>query len=179
MSASYLNSFVRPNELFGDYPDALLHPGSLKAFLHGEDTWAAPQAIARELTNAERAKWVGVERRSVWLEQGCFTLAVQFSRPLSPNVGAAVYLFGYRRDRPFAQMPKLVVTLKVLTHNVRDGSRPLPKSAVDVAREPNGFVIRAPLDLLGNPELLMGSARTYAGKVPLDWIAWRVLRVPS
>ncbi len=179
MSAEYLNSFIRSNELFGDYPDAALQSNSLQVFKQGLDYRAAAPAIPRELTNAERAKWVGVERRSVWLERGAFTFAVQFSRPLGPNVGAAVYIFGYRHDRPFAQMPKLSVVLRALTYDVRDGSRKLPKSAVDVARGPNGFVIRAPLELLGNPEWIMGSARTYAGKMPLDWIAWRVMRVPA
>ena len=179
MSAEYLNSFIRSNELFGDYPDALLQSNSLPVFRQGLDYRAAAPAIPRELTNAERAKWVGVERRSVWLERGAFTFAVEFSRPLGPNVGAAVYLFGYRRERPFAQMPKLSVTLRALTHDVRDGTRKLAKSAVEVIRGPKGFVIRAPLDLMGNPEWIMGSARTYAGKMPLDWIAWRVMRVPS
>jgi hypothetical protein len=66
-----------------------------------------------------------------------------------------------------------------MTYEVKDGSRKLSKSAVDVVRTPNGFVIRVPLELLGRPEWVMGSARTYAGKMPLDWIAWRVMRVPQ
>jgi LmbE family N-acetylglucosaminyl deacetylase len=178
MSAAYLNSFIRANELFGDYPDVTLQRGTLESFRKDTSSPRAP-AIALQLTNAERAKWVGVERRSVWLEQGCFTFAVEFSRPLGPNVGAAMYLFGYRHDRPFAVMPKINVVFKALTYHVNDGPRPLKKSAIDVVRTPKGFLLRAPLDLLGEPEWIMGSARTYAGKVPLDWIAWRTMRVPG
>ncbi len=179
MSAPYLNSFIRANELFGDYPDAMLQPGSLAAHRSAERS-AGPrtEGMARELTNSERGKWVGVERRSVWLERDCFTLAVDFSRPLGPNVGAAMYLFGYRPDRPFAAMPKLSVVLTTFTTVIRDGSRKLSKSGVEVVRGAKGFLLRAPLDVLGDPDRVMGSARTYAGRVPLDWIAWRVMRVP-
>jgi LmbE family N-acetylglucosaminyl deacetylase len=180
MSEAYLQSFMRSNELFGDYPEATLQFGSLVASRHGASASEGPstRTIPAELTNAERAKWVGVERRSVWLEHGSFVFAVEFSRPLGPNVGASVSMFGYRHDRPFTGMPKLNVTLRALTYDVRDGSRNLARSAVDVVRAPKGFLIRAPMDLLGKPDRILGNARTYAGKVPLDWIAWRVMNVP-
>jgi LmbE family N-acetylglucosaminyl deacetylase len=176
MSASYLESFVRSNELFGDLAERVLPLG-------GQAATAAPQTVAAaemadQLTNAERAKWVGVEQRSLWQEGDCVAISVRFSRPLAgESVGAAIYLFGYRHDRPFNQMPKVQVRLSQSGYSVLDQDRRLPASAVELQRGNKGFLLRVPLRTLGDPQRIMGSARTYARRVPLDWIAWRVVAV--
>jgi hypothetical protein len=90
-----------------------------------------------------------------------------------------MYLFGYRPGRPFAEMPKLQVSFTQLGYAVQDGLRTLPKSSVGLSRGPKGYLLRVPLDLLGQPHRIMGSARTYFRKMPLDWIAWRIFEVPS
>lgn len=176
MSAGYLNSFMRANELFGTLTEPMLQEGSSSAV---QSAQGAAGGIPAELTNAERAKWVGVERRAVWLEDGCVVVSVDFSRPLGTEVGSQMYLFGYRPGRPFAEMPKLQVSFTQLHYTVQDGLRKLPKSSVGLSRGPKGYVLRVPLDLLGQPRWIMGSARTYFRKMPLDWIAWRILEVPS
>jgi LmbE family N-acetylglucosaminyl deacetylase len=176
MSAGYLNSFIRANELFGTIPDRMLQPGSSDAALYSVQ--GIDRAIPSELTHAEQSKWVGVERRAVWLEGGCVVVSVDFSKPVGNDVGAGIYLFGYRHDRPFAMMPKLQMRITENGYSVQDQSRRLAKRTVEVSRRPNGFVVRAPLFLLGDPRWVMGSARTYTGKLPLDWIAWRMMEIP-
>jgi LmbE family N-acetylglucosaminyl deacetylase len=175
MSAAYLNSFMRANELFGDLQKAVLEQGNSEEIL-GKSR-LNPQAIPAQLTNAERAKWVGVERRAIWQEDDCFVTAVDFSRPIGNGVAAAVYMFGYRPDRPFAEMPKLQVRLSEGTSAVFDQSRKLVKPPVELKRGSQGFQLRVPLKFLGDPRWLMGSVRTYIRKVPLDWIAWRIIEV--
>jgi LmbE family N-acetylglucosaminyl deacetylase len=177
VSASYLNSFMRSNELFGDLPYRTLQPLSTSASLSSVQSTAG--GIPAELTNAERAKWVGVERRAVWLDDGCVAISVDFSRPLGSEVGAQVYLFGYRRDRPFAEMPKLQVRLTERGYAVQDGLRSLPKSWVGLSRGMKGYVLRVPFEVLGAPRWIMGSVRTTVRKVPLDWIAWRTVEAPE
>lgn len=176
MSASYLESFIRSNELFGDLAELTLPIGGAEAALapqRGADAKAHPQ-----LTNAERAKWVGVEQRSLWQEGDCVAISVRFSRPLTgESVGAGLYLFGYRHDRPFSQMPKVQVRLSQSGYSVLDQDRRLPASAIEFQRGDKGFLLRVPLQTMGDPERIMGSVRTYARKVPLDWIAWRVMAV--
>jgi hypothetical protein len=176
MSAGYLNSFMRANELFGDFPERMLQPRISDAIL--SSTQGDRGAIPAELTNAERAKWVGVERRAVFMEDGSVVISVDFSRPLGHNVGASVFLFGYRHDRPFAEMPKLHVDFSEARYTVQDGSRKIAKSLLEVRRGAKGFELRAPLAVLGEPEWVMGSVRTYISNVPLDWIAWRILGIP-
>ena len=112
------------------------------------------------------------------MEDGNFVVTADFSRPLGTGVAASVHLFGYRHDRPFAEMPKLQVRFAEGSQAVLDGSRKIAKPLLEVRRSPKGFVLRVPLATLGEPERVMGSVRTYVRKVPLDWVAWRILGIP-
>lgn len=177
MSAGYLNSFIRSNELFGTMDEPVLRVST-----EGQIVSSAQDAaggVSQLLTNSERAKWVGVEQRGVWLEDGAVVVAVEFSRPLGAEVAASLYIFGYNPDRPFAEMPKLQVRFTSFGHVIQDGPRKLVKSPVSLLRSARGYQVRAPLDFLGYPKYVLGSVRTYARKVPLDWIAWRVIDIEN
>ncbi len=177
-SGQYLLSFIRPNELFGDFPTVrLAQPTGSIPLSVGEvaDSGEAPE----ELTEQERAVFVGVETRSVQREGDEVVLSIAFSRPLAEAVEASVYVFGYRRDRPFADMPKLHVKIGALRHTVYDQERPLPADTVELKRGLKHWVLRVPLQALGYPERLLTSAQTSLGEVPLDWVSWRILELQS
>ena len=173
-SRKYLLLFVRPNELFGDFPPVLLRLNpSLEALSskEKEETEGTPE----ELTDQEQAAFVGFEERSVQLQENQLVLSIKFSRPLAEAVSASIYFFNYRNDRSFAQMPKLHVKFGAFGHEVYDQDQKLSQDAVQVNRQPGEITIRVPLEVLGNPQKILTSARTYLGDVPLDWVSWRVL----
>ena len=175
-SASYLLSFMRANELFGDFPDVALSERASPIELAAAAARGEPP---EQLTEVERAAFVGLETRSVQLEGQTLVLAIEFSRPLAQLVEASIYVFGYRADRPFAEMPKLRVKLGAIQTVIVDQDRALPGGMVDVNRQPKAVVIRIPLHLLGDPQKILTSAQTYLGEVPLDWASWRVLTLPG
>jgi hypothetical protein len=45
-----------------------------------------------------------------------------------------------------------------------------------VTQNARSLAFSLPLSALGHPKWLLGSARTFLGKVPLDWIAWRTIK---
>ena len=170
-SADYLLSFVRANELFGDFP-------ALAPAAPSEPAGSPRSEPPEELTASERAAFVGVEWRAVGLEGDRLVVSTVLSRPLAESVEASFYLFGYRWDRPFAGMPKLRVEVGLLGHRVLDQDR-RPRGARSTwcaryARSP-----RVPLAALGRPERAFLSARTSVADVPLDWTSWRVLELPA
>ncbi len=171
-SADYLLSFVRANELFGDFP--VLAPGAPP-----EPAGTVRSDPPEELTPAERAAFVGVEWRAVRLEGDALVVSTVLSRPLAEAVEASFYLFGYRRDRPFGRMPKLRVEVGMLGHRVLDQDRHLDGDTVEVVREARAIAVRVPLAALGRPERAFVSARTSVAEVPLDWTSWRVLELPA
>jgi LmbE family N-acetylglucosaminyl deacetylase len=173
---NYLDAFIRANELFGDLPVIVLHQGAPPATPVAASAGLDP--VEEPFTHAERAKYVGIERRSLWLEDEQVVVSVDYSGKVGARAGLAVSCFGYRGDRPFVEMPKVQIRVGAVRYGVYDQERKLAKAPVETTRRPGGFTVRIPLDFLGRPERILGSVRSYMGSMPLDWIAWRAIDVP-
>jgi LmbE family N-acetylglucosaminyl deacetylase len=177
---TYLDSFIRANELFGDLPPVpLRHGGDQVAQMSEPADSAGGVPVADQLTHAEQAKFVGIERRGLWQENGNVVVSVSYSGKLGNKAGLSISCFGYRADRAFRDMPKLRINLGAVRSGVFDQQQRLAKSSVETVREPGRITVQIPLELLGSPQYILGSARSFLGKVPLDWIAWRVIEVPQ
>ena len=176
VSTAYLESFLRPEELFGDLPPLEVgHEPSGDADRRGGE--ALKERIASALTHEERARFVGLERRAIWIEGDLLVCSVQFSRPLGKQVGATINAFGYRFDKPFGQMPKLKFEFGEIGEAVFDNGQKLDRSPAKFEHTARGMTLRIPLSFMGDPEWLLGNAQTHMGDLPLDWAAWRALKL--
>ena len=138
-----------------------------------------PDDGSEDLSPNERRKFVGLERKDVSVRDGRLVVRIVTSRPLAGATTMSVYAFGWRADKPFAEMPKLHLLFGPFRHVVRDQGRALPASSVIVRRHPREIEIEIPLNLLGRPERILTSARTSLLSVPLDWTAWRIVEGPA
>ncbi len=177
-AARYLLSFIRGNELFGDLPVIKLHPDSHGASLRPEQEKNNKDTPFAELTAKEQRAFVGVKWKSIRLHADELIISIDLSRPLAKNVGASIYVFGYRVDKGFGQMPKIHVRLGVMKYSVYDKSTRLQQGVIKVTRDANQVLIRVPLNLLNDPKYILTNARTYLGEVPLDSVSWRILQLP-
>jgi len=175
-SAAYLCSFVRTNELFGDFPVTALRADETVSFSPPERTGDGEE-LPEELTKEERVAFVGIEKHSVRLEDNRLIISITLSRPLGKGVGASLYAFGYRKDVPFAAMPKLHVKFGTVRYKVFDQSRRLPARAIRVTRRAKEITLSIPLNLLNDPQYILLSTQTYIGVLPLDGVAWQALEV--
>lgn len=131
-----------------------------------------------QLNIEEITSFVGIEERSVSIEDKDIVFFIKLSRPfLKTTIGVSVFIFGYRQDRPFKDMPKLHLKFGSIEHQVLNQGKILSLDSIKVERNPKEIKIRVPLDLLGNPQYILTSANTYLGTVPLDWILWRTLKI--
>jgi len=179
-SKNYLTSFLRANELFGDFPVVTLSVTSNKP--PPSSGPMRPKRLGElpdELTTSERAAFVGLHQRFVRLDDDHLIVSIGLSRPLGEGVEASIYLFGYRNDSQFGDMPKLRVKLGESGQAVFDQGRRLNRDNLEVIREPNEITVRVELSALGHPQRVFCSARSYFGDVPLDWVSWRVLELPT
>ena len=174
-----LLSFVRTNELFGDLPDILLRPTTAPVMLAAGESPMDVVETPDQLTDEEQAALIGFEWRYVRLEGRELVLSIELSRPLAKEVGVVVYLFGYRSDQPFGDLPKLRLQLGAFHQVVYDQRRALARSPVRMTRHPRQILVRVPLGALGDPQRILTSAHTYVGELPLDWVSWRVLELPD
>jgi len=176
-NSGYLLSFVRPNEIFGDLPVVRL-AGEPRSSLSPLERASDPPQVPEGLLDEERVAFVGVVDRSAGVQDRRLTISVAFSRPLGQAVGVSVFLFGYRHDRPFSDMPKLHVRFGAVNHEVYDQDKLLPTSSVELTRCSDRVTIRVPLDLLADPDRVLTSVRTYLSALPLEGSSWRVLQLP-
>ena len=176
VSGPYLDSFVRPNELFGDFQTRLLRHADANRPAEVENE-SEEDDVPDLLTDEERASYIGIETRSMGLEGDKVVLAMELSRPLVREVQFSASFFGYRNDTPFGEMPKIRVNVGVTAMKVLDQMRPLPADSCEVSRQAKTITIKVPLALLGNPQKLLTSARTKLGEVPMDWTSWRILEI--
>jgi LmbE family N-acetylglucosaminyl deacetylase len=174
-NARYLLSFVTDNELFGDFPDVVLFQGPDLVPLHQQDAGHAEPPAFEALPDSERARFVGIDGRQVRLDGSVLEETLDLSGPLARGVGATIYLFGYRGDRSFSDMPKLQVRIGELAYGVYDEGNEIRRSNISYARQGNRIVVRAPLSALGNPERVFTAARTSLANVSLAATSWRVL----
>lgn len=177
-SRAYLESFVRANELFGDYPTiALPASGALPLAEMDRARLQHAPLLPEALTDRERARFVGIEWRYVSVQDKDLVVAIHLSRPLARDVEASIYLFGYRDNYPFAQMPKLHLKMGETGSALYDQARKLPRNTARIERDSDDIIIRIPLQVLGNPHRLLTSARTYIADIPLDWVSWRIMEL--
>lgn len=179
-SGRYLDSFVRANELFGDVPVVPLSPRNPQPRELRPDGTAVGSDLLEsdDLTEEERARFVGIEWHRVRADAQSLTITLMLSRPLGEAVGASVYACGYRSDVPFARMPKVHVQVGRLDTRVADTGRALPHDGnVVVTRRARELDIAIPWDTLNAPQHIMLSAQTYLGDIPLDVAAWRIVHL--
>jgi LmbE family N-acetylglucosaminyl deacetylase len=171
-------SFVRNTELFGGYPDISL-PSFLFSTSLPENPNDSTTESTEEMSDVQRASFLGFEERTIQLKDGYIEMSMSFTRPLAKDVGVSVYFFGFRPDRQFSEMPKIHIKFGAVKHTILDMDKPIPAGSIEVTREAKKITLRVPLDLLGNPDRILTGGKSYISSVPLDWLSWRVLTLPS
>jgi LmbE family N-acetylglucosaminyl deacetylase len=175
-SGKYLLSFVRANELFGDFPPVVVPTVPAENQLPAGRLQRSPQ-LQEQLTEQEQASFVGIEQVHTWREADNLVVAVRLSRPLAGAVSASIFAFGYRDNWPFEQMPKLRVNIGELHHDVLDQTRKLPADTVHFQRHDRELTLRIPLKAMNDPQRVLTCVHTYLGEDPLDWAEWRILEI--
>ena len=174
-SPKYLLSFVRFNELFGDFPPIKLPLNENVSIISGQKKFMTTTELPEELNDRERSSFVGVDWKSLRWEHDNLVVTIGLSKPLAQDVEASIYFFGYNNQTPFGQMPKINVRLGVLSYSVYDQNKRLEQEVLKVARTPNDVTITVPLKLLGFPQKILTSAKTSLGNFPLDNASWVVI----
>ena len=176
-SASYLEAFVRANELFGDFPTVI--PQEAGRF--EDEARLESEGQLDELSDEERLAFVGIKKYSLRLENDRVVFSINLTGKLGKAAGLSLYLFGYRNDIPFAQMPKIHAQFGALFHHVYDQTSKvvLGQAGIEVFHKDQEMSVSVPLRFLGDPSRILISANTYLGNVPLDLISWRIFQLPE
>lgn len=174
-SAKLLLSFVRCNELFGDYPvvDMTLKTDAGETSVEIDEP---EERQAEQLTDEERDKYIGITERRMHVERNDLVITLKFTRPLTSMVQCSTFCFGYRKGQLFADQPKIRIDLGAAGIQCYDNEQKISRPAIKLSRRGKEFVFRIPLSSLGDPDFILTSTRIYMAQIPLDWMPWRTLK---
>jgi LmbE family N-acetylglucosaminyl deacetylase len=171
----YLESVVRANELFDVIDEIPIMAGEEVQSLPAE---AAFSGEALHLhPEAEQSAFTEAEVRTVTLEGDELVFAIELEQPLEGDVHAKVWAMGYRQDTPFGEMPKLFMDLSSAGYKLFDNGKEIPTDLIIIRGTSTRAEVRVPLALLDDPEILLLTAQTTIGDVPLDNIPWVFLDI--
>jgi len=194
-SAFYLLSFARRNELFGGYPairlatqilPTLQGPGSEQV---GRDSALKVGSIPSEdglvfsgsSGMFEVSKNILAEKRMI-KERGEVNYAltdkflfVRVNRPRSLSLGFGVKLtiFGYSKITPFARMPKVMIIALGKGCKAFIGGKVKGGSQIVVDIRNKTMLLKIPLVLLGYPDYILTSLKSYQGSLPVEATSFR------
>ena len=168
----YLLSFIRFNELFGDFSVIKLHVDDDSSVFTARRKLVTVAELPEEYNSREKISFIGVEWKFLRWQGEDLMVSIELSKPLAQDVQAFIYIFGYNKNVPFSKMPKISVRLGDNSYTVYDQARRIEQTSVRVKRTSNEITLAVPLKLLGSPDKILTSARTYLDNVPLDSASW-------
>lgn len=175
-TAGYLLTFIRSPELFGDFPVIgvpLLDTDEVSEDKPGNALLSPGEgSLGKNDDNV-----VGFDGRLTYVHNDNLVVTLYLSKKTGKAAGLSLYLFGYRKDVSFVDMPKIRIRFGSMWHKVFDQNKRIVNPGVSVIREEQRLIITVPLALLRDPQRILTSANTYLGAVPLDSIPWRTLKL--
>lgn len=192
-SAFYLLAFARKNELFGDYSDITLALASAEAPMD-KGRQALEEAglffgfsnmfsdLRDDELTAEAGNIAEDSKGQVSYGLGGNRLLVRIERKEKLGRGFSVlfYLFGYSDKTPFAQMPKLRIITKGRKFFIFDGRKKIRcVTGVELKLNKKDMILKVPLKLLGNPDFVLASLKSYSGSIPADTVSFRRINIKS
>jgi LmbE family N-acetylglucosaminyl deacetylase len=174
-AAFYLFSFIRKNELFGDYPEiGLNRQVSLKA--KGINFFGFSNMYADSDTEFFGSLDNLIEHKgtvSYAVVDNHILIRVEKEQRFNQKFGFLLYLFGYKDKTPFAQMPKVRIITRNKKFKVFDGAKRINPQGISLELNSKFLILKVPLSALGDPDFILTSLKAYAGFLPIDTIGFR------
>ncbi|RJO64576.1 MAG: PIG-L family deacetylase [Candidatus Omnitrophota bacterium] len=162
----YLFTFVRKNEIFGDFPPLFLKMQGREEFY-----W---QSLNEESNTDEPASFLPVVGYAY--KGNNLYVRVKLRKKLIGKARISIFLLGYRHDTDFAAMPKIQITAGAGSVRVKEKKSVVFIKGLQKSIERDALILKIPLASLGSPEYILSSIRTASSSL-IDTNAWRILQL--
>ncbi|NMC77011.1 MAG: PIG-L family deacetylase [Candidatus Methanofastidiosa archaeon] len=167
----YLDSFIRTNEIYGNFEDVPLGIDLVDISLDKNEIQESPPP---EFNDSQKDAFVRIEAQSAKIENDKLVLNYVLSEPFGERIDIFIYVYGYRYDKEFSKMPKINIKVDLNDYVVYDQKTPISKENFEVKKTPTEITVKIPLKTIGNPDKILFSARTSTGLLSLDLMPWRI-----
>ncbi len=177
---SYLVSFARKNEFFGDFPVvALSSNGSLgdlqwRDLRLSEGIGEDEEDSVDEFLEYDKPLFNSI---AFALQKDYLWVRLTLQQNMTKNLGVVIYLFGYNKNLDFGQMPKIQIPINLLGIHLKDKKQTLSVKKIKYIREGKVFTMKIPLSLLGDPDYIFTYVRAHGRSLPIETSAWRILKL--
>ncbi|MDD4953844.1 MAG: PIG-L family deacetylase [Candidatus Omnitrophica bacterium] len=178
-SAFYLLAFARKNELFGDYAQVQLNSQVSPEELAAPFSGVSGLYIDSESDPSDYQEAIVQDKGNVSYAATNDFLFIRIEKPerLKHRFSIQAYLFGYSAEIPFAQMPKIRIITKNTKFRVFDRKKMIANKDISLQFGVNTLVLKLPLGLLGNPDFILASIKSYSGTLPISATAFRKISI--
>jgi LmbE family N-acetylglucosaminyl deacetylase len=167
---NYLVTFSRQNEFFGDYPPIAIMKQMVSQIQWQYVTTGGNINAHVQSRQPDQISLLGYARQGNDL-----LVRVTLRQEIEKEIGLTLYFFGYSRNTPFSQMPKISLDVNLSGLTIKDKNHRLPAKSAIYTSEGKVLTFRIPLSILGNPERILTTAKTSVYNLTLDETAWREL----
>jgi LmbE family N-acetylglucosaminyl deacetylase len=168
---SYLISYARRNELFGDYPVIKLKMGQ-----GNNINWVDVETHGIDQPADE--KEVIISRLSYAFDGEVLFIKVTLKHKVDASFGISSFLLGYSKKTAFPEMPKILLKVGINGLEISDRSRIVFKmEKAGLQFKGKDLILQIPIFILGYPDYILASARSHAGDLPLGNTGWRVIEL--
>ena len=169
----YLFTFVRRNELFGDFPAIKLNvQGSGRPLWQDLEAYQNLEIDPEHKKDTENSITPDIAYASVGDE---LLIRLQLRKKIEKDTGVSIFLIGYNSEVNFSSMPKVYIKVDTLGVHVRDKKQRIETKDVKLEFQDHTLILTIPLKLLGNPDRILTTARTHPNDLPLDESSWRTI----
>lgn len=174
VSAFYLLTFARRNELFGVLPEVEL------GLIPEEAKEEKKNLVQAFLAHFKKEKFDEIKevtvcsgRLSYLLEDRHFLIKIKKEENISRRFGTNIYIFPYSYKTPFELMPKLYISTMYKSVNVKNGAKNIIPEGITMDVGKKEAILKVPLDLLKNPDFLLISVKVEPGNWQAEGSAFR------
>jgi len=97
---------------------------------------------------------------------------------LEKKFGVKIYLYPWKKDVPFALMPKILVDLRLDgSISIFDNGKTISTRGILANKSNNDYVFKFPVGLLNNPNALFIGGETKISNLTLDFFPWMVIQI--
>lgn len=169
---SYLVTFARQNELFGDYP-----PVNIFKQMTSEVNWQYIGAGNDSSASSKANINDHISLLSCARQGDILLIRLTLHQEIEKELGITISLFGYNHSIPFYQMPKITLNVSISGLMIKDKNRRISSKEVIYQAEGKVLTFRVPLSMLGNPQRILANAKASVYNLTLDETAWRELDI--
>jgi len=178
-SAFYLLSFARKNELFGDYPDIELKKQD--ALTDKALSFSSPSNMFTDsavgVLGDVGDSIEGKGRVAYSLIDDALLIRIDKTKKMNRRFSIMLYLFGYSNKTPFGEMPKIRIVTKHNRFRVFAGRKMIKPEGISLELKEKELILKVPLKILGEPDFILTSVKTYSGVLPVDAISFRKINI--